>query len=77
MNAGLEDASDLFESVERLPKSMQALTLRYTAELESGDRDAYEVCREFLTEAKQLGYAFDFGLDGVPCNLREVTGGER
>ncbi|WP_166256075.1 hypothetical protein [Marinobacter salicampi] len=62
-----EDEADLFESPELLPDDMQALIEHYSREIEN--RDPYEVCREFLADAQQRGYTFEYGLDGQPYGL--------
>lgn len=62
-----EDGVDLFEQIDRLPAEIKALVDHYSVELENGC--PYSVSKEFLAAVEEHGYTFEYGLDGVPCNL--------
>lgn len=64
---------DLFETPEQQPPELRRITEYYGA---LPDGDLYEVCAEFLKEAEALGYTFDYGLDGMPYDLRSAGDSE-
>jgi hypothetical protein len=66
-----DDQVDLFETPEQLPDGLRKIVSKYTEKLEVSEEDAYEVCKKFLAKVEHSGYTFDYGLDGVPFNLRE------
>ncbi|OLF82047.1 hypothetical protein AWH63_10940 [Marinobacter sp. C18] len=69
MEKELYDDSDLFQSIETLPEPVQEVIERYSAQHDEVD---YLLCKAFLEELEPLGYTFDYGLDGVPVDLREI-----
>ena len=58
---------DLFKKPELLPQAVQA-------EIEKFDDngDLYKECHKLEISLEKLGYIFEWGLDGVPCNLEKV-----
>ena len=69
MEKELYDDSDLFQSIETLPEPVQEVIERYSAQLDEVD---YLLCKAFLKELEPLCFTFDYGLDGVPVDLREI-----
>lgn len=67
----MEDELDLFERYEELPENIQAIVQRYSEQLEVGESDSYEVCKEFLDTLESHGYTFEYGLEGVPHSLKK------
>ena len=62
------DYIDLFEYVERLPKTVQ-----HTIELYANlDTLTYNDCKAFLIDMENQGYTFEFGLDAEPYNLKRM-----
>lgn len=61
------DDIDLFEYVERLPKSVQ-----HTIELYNLETLTYNDCKAFLIDMENQGYTFEFGLDAQPYDLRRM-----
>lgn len=61
------DYIDLFEYVERLPKSVQ-----HTIELYNLETLTYNDCKAFLIDMENQGYTFEFGLDAQPYDLRRM-----
>lgn len=61
---------DLFEHPELLPSDVAGTLDAMNDELESSD--PYEVCGRYLGELGYAGYTFDYGLDGMPYNLRKM-----
>lgn len=57
---------DLFEFPELLPKKVRKI-------LDTWQDDTYEECERLLKELKGHGYIFDYYLDGMPFNLREIA----
>jgi len=67
---GLSDeTNDLFENYEQQPDELQRITDRFSV---LDDDDPYDVCREFLAAVEAIGYTFDYGLDGIPYDLRPM-----
>lgn len=69
---GQDMTTDLFETPELIPQELAAVFDRFADDLENGD--PYFVLEDMLAEIKPLGYTFDFGLDGVAYDLREISG---
>jgi len=63
--------TDLFEQWEHLPIPVLNLIDEMNTYAENFGFN-YEDCRNFNDEFKKLGYAFDYGLDAQPYNLRKV-----
>jgi hypothetical protein len=61
---------DLFESQDELPAGIRAIINHHMTQIEEGECDSYAVCRDFKIEMANEGYTFDYGLDGVPFDLR-------
>lgn len=59
---------DLFEHYEELPPTIQHILEQF----EEDEGDLYGKCRELEQTLKPHGYTFDWGLDGVPFNLRKL-----
>jgi hypothetical protein len=66
-NGGETDGVDLFEDYEDQPQEVTAILSKY--ELEDND---YDVLEELLAELKEIGYTFEYGLDGEPYDLRKI-----
>lgn len=58
---------DLFEYPELIPENIQAI-------MDSADEDkcSYKECERMLGEMNELGYTFEYGLDGEPHNLSKM-----
>ena len=63
--------TDLFETPELLPQAVQAAIDRCWQESETGC--AYRACQRLAEVLTPLGLEFDWGLDGVPYNLVDIT----
>lgn len=62
------EEKDLFEHLEELPSDVLLVISKY----EEGE-GSYEICKSLLAELESLGYTFDYGLDGIPHNLRKIS----
>lgn len=62
-----ENTTDLFENTHLLPKEVRKIIQSYE-ELEFN----YERCEQMLQELKPHNYTFEYGLDGIPFNLKEL-----
>lgn len=62
-----ETIIDLFEHYETLPQEVQDIINSY------GDEFGYDGCKEMLDRLEPLGYTFDWGLDGQPIDLKEMS----
>jgi hypothetical protein len=58
---------DLFETPELIPHDVQAILESFYDSISS-----YEDLERLLKLINQLGYTFDYGLDGEPFNLRKL-----
>ena len=58
---------DLFEHYETLP-----IEVREVLEKHSNDDNTYENCDELIIDLEKVGYTCDYGLDGVPFDLRKI-----
>lgn len=63
---------DLFEYLDALPQNIRKIVESYGAKF-AADGDSYILCQTFLNELIPLGYTFEYGLDAVPYNLRQLT----
>jgi hypothetical protein len=59
--------NDLFENPELLPDQIKLILDNYEL-----DCMTYSDCKKMLSEMEILGYTFEFGLDSVPYNLRQI-----
>jgi len=68
----LDEANeDLFQNQDVLPASVKELVEFYTRKIEEDEGNSYHHCAMFQDDMNLMGYTFDYGLDGVPFNLRE------
>jgi hypothetical protein len=58
---------DLFEHYDQQPPELAKILEKY---LDLGGE--YIEVNSMLRECEAIGYTFDFGLDGVPINLRKI-----
>lgn len=65
---------DRFENTANLPADVQAVIAQYSDALEAGGECGYELCHKFQDALRNFGYTLDYGLEGVPCNLRPDAG---
>ncbi len=61
---------DLFEHADLQPEHLRAVIGQMSSALETGTRDSYAVLREAKAAVQRRGFAFDYGLDAVPYDLR-------
>ena len=59
---------DLFNHIDKLPTMVREIVLAYGEKLD--DSSDYKTLEEFMDALHPHGYTFDYGLDGVPQNLR-------
>lgn len=64
-----EEGEDLLEDIENLPEEVQEILSNYEVEIEDGD---YKAIEQALKELEEIGYTFDYGLDGTIFNLRKI-----
>lgn len=62
---------DLFENHDKIPKTLQGILEKYN------DLDDYVSLSNLLKETKEIGYTFDYYLDGVPYHLRPISMNEQ
>lgn len=62
--------TDLFEHAEQQPPQLRPIVEKYSA---MDDGDPYAACAAFLEEVEAIGYTFDYGLDGIPVDLRPIN----
>ena len=65
--------SDLFEHTAEPPTPVRRVCQRFARILEAGEYDAVLICMSFKLALKNDGYTFDYGLDGIPTNLRKIN----
>lgn len=63
---------DLFETPEVLPDLVQHMLNAFNEK-----ENSYENCKELLEALQSLGYTFEYGLDAIPFELREMTAQEK
>lgn len=56
--------TDLFESMDELPKKVQKIIFDFYWE-----EQTFKACEELLVKLEAEGYTFEVGLDAVPFNL--------
>ncbi len=66
-DGGEMEGVDLFEDYENQPEEVSAILSKY--EMEDND---YDVLEQLLAELKEIGYTFEYGLDGEPYDLRKI-----
>jgi hypothetical protein len=59
---------DLFNHIDKLPTMVREIVLAYSEKLD--DSADYKTLEQFIDDLHPHGYTFDYGLDGVPQNLR-------
>ena len=59
---------DLFECYEILPLEVRQILTKH--ENEDG---TYENCEELIKDLNKVGFTCDYGLDGVPFDLKELN----
>lgn len=62
-----DEGVDLFEDYEDQPEEVSAILSNY--ELEDND---YDILEQLLAELEEVGYTFEYGLDGEPYDLRKI-----
>jgi hypothetical protein len=63
-----KESVDLFEDFANLPQSVQDVFEEF-----STDELTYDNCQALLNALEPLGYTFEYGLDGVPYDLRRIA----
>jgi len=63
---------DLFETPEVLPELVQHVLIAYEQK-----ENTYSDCEQLLHALQSLGYTFEYGLDAIPSDLREMTEEEK
>lgn len=58
---------DLFETYEVLPKEVQLVLEKH-----QNDDAEYDNCEELIKDLNEVGYTCDYGLDGVPYDLKKL-----
>ena len=76
-----EEEEDLFDDWENLPEEPKALYLKWSKVLGGDDgeyegMDRYKMVGIMQDEFEELGYTFDWGLDGEPYGLKQMNEGE-
>jgi DNA repair protein RadC len=66
-----EDGIDLFEDYDNIPPEVQAILNEYEESFEDGN---YQGLQNAKDELEQIGYTFDFYLDGEAYDLRRISG---
>lgn len=59
---------DLFESYETLPMNVQEVLSKHS-EMEND----YQSCDELIKDLNEVGYTCDYGLDGIPYELKKLN----
>jgi hypothetical protein len=65
----MEEGVDLFEDYENIPYNVQEILDKYERAFEDGD---YTGLGEALKELQEIGYTFEFYLDGGAYDLRKI-----
>lgn len=62
---------DLFENYNDMPSNLMAVIEKY----DNTDGLSYNECAAMLIDVEAIGYTFEYGLDGIPYDLKkcEVT----
>ena len=66
------NSKDLFENQNALPPSIRKQIDLFEHNVENRGKDRYKECTKLFNALNRLGYTFEFGLDGVPYELREI-----
>lgn len=61
---------ELFEQQSKLPKAVQAVINKF--EKDEAKYGSYKACEMLVKNLKKYGYTCDYGLDGVPYDLRVI-----
>jgi len=69
MMAAEEGEKDYFEHLEETPIEVQEIVEKYADDMHLG----YEKAQQLADELEQVGWTCDYGLDGIPYNLRELS----
>jgi len=69
MSADTEEI-DLFEEYEKMPIELKAIIDKYNR---NGDELDYIELESMLLETESIGYTFEYSLDAVVYELREMT----
>lgn len=62
---------DLFENYQELPAQVVSMINSFNERSVVTD-DIYANCEQLVKELELLGYTCEYGLDGVPFNLKKV-----
>jgi hypothetical protein len=60
---------DLFENYEQIPINLQSILNKYEDDFNDGN---YSGLKKALKECEEIGFTFDYGLDGIAFNLRPI-----
>jgi hypothetical protein len=69
----MNEEVDGFEDHENLPEDVKALLDIWSDRLSHG-QGGYDAVGDMLDDFENLGWTFDFGLDGEPYGLRPMNG---
>ena len=69
----MNEEVDGFEDSENLPEDVKELLDMWSDRLSNG-KGGYDAVGEMLSDFENLGWTFDFGLDGEPYGLRPMSG---
>jgi hypothetical protein len=58
---------DLFNTPELLPQEVKDILAKYD---EMGT--SYDTCHKLIKDLEQVGYTCDYGLDGIPYELKKI-----
>jgi hypothetical protein len=58
---------DLFNTPELLPQEVKDILAKYE---EMGT--SYDTCHKLIKDLEQVGYTCDYGLDGIPYELKKI-----
>ena len=65
----IDKGVDLFEDYENIPPKVQNILNKYSTGFEDGD---YKILKTALKELENIGFTFEYGLDGVAYDLRPI-----
>jgi hypothetical protein len=69
MKNQVNQSTDLFQSLELLPDTVQECINQYA----QSEQLNYQECKEFQSRLESMGYTFDYSLDATPFNLRKIN----
>ena len=55
------------EEYDLLPDNVKAIMDTFNQEL-----DSYKECNRLLNEVEKIGWTFDYYLDGIPYNFKQI-----